>query len=61
MTTPDDIFKKSADGIRKLGLLQIPFTESPVDNDTLDRIFTGREAELGKVFNLFQGSDRRRI
>jgi hypothetical protein len=62
MTTPDDIFDESKSNIPKLGLSQIPFTESPVDNyDSVDRIFTGREAELKKVFNLFQGRDRRRI
>lgn len=61
MNNIDDIFKKSANSIHQLDLRQIPFTESPVDNNTLDRIFTGREAELGKVFNLFQGRDRRRI
>jgi hypothetical protein len=46
-----------------LGLREIPFTESPTDlqTETLQHIFTGREAELRKVFNFFQGRERRRI
>jgi uncharacterized protein (DUF1778 family) len=63
MTTPDDIFKQSFDNIQRLGLKEIPFTESPIDldSDSLGKIFTGREQELRQVFNLFQSRERRRI
>jgi hypothetical protein len=62
MTTPDDIFNQSFDNIQRLGLKEIPFTESPIDlGSNLGRIFTGREQELRRVFNLFQSRERRRI
>lgn len=63
MTTADDIFDQSTGNIQRLGLREIPFTESPIDlsSDTLRYIFTGREAELRQVFNLFQSRERRRI
>ncbi|MGJ3250686.1 MAG: hypothetical protein ACFE0J_06100 [Elainellaceae cyanobacterium] len=56
MTTADDIFDESFDNVKRLGLREIPFTESPVDleSETLRRIFTGRVNELRQVFNLFQ-------
>jgi hypothetical protein len=48
MTTADDIFDQSFSNIQGLGLREIPFTESPIDlgNETLQRIFTGRQ--IGK-------------
>jgi Cdc6-like AAA superfamily ATPase len=63
MTSADDIFDQSFGNIQRLGLKEIPFTESPIDlgSDTLNRIFTGRQAELRQVFNLFQSRERRRI
>ena len=63
MTSADDLFKQSFDNIQRLGLKEIPFTESPIDlnSDTLDRVFTGRKNELTRVFNLFQSRERRRI
>lgn len=63
MTTADDIFDQSHNNIQRLGLQEIPFTESPVDleSKTLNKIFTGRENELRQVFNLFQSRERRRI
>jgi uncharacterized protein (DUF1778 family) len=63
MTYADDIFDQSFSNIKHLGLREIPFTESPTDlqNETLKRIFTGREKELRQVFNLFQSRERRRI
>jgi hypothetical protein len=63
MTNADDIFDQSFDNIRRLGLREIPFTESPIDltSDTLGRVFTGRQDELRKVFNLFQSRERRRV
>lgn len=63
MTTADDIFDESQGNIQRLGLREIPFTESPIDleSETLQRIFTGRETELRQVFNQFQSRERRRI
>ena len=63
MTTADDIFDQSFSNIQRMGLREIPFTESPTDlrSETLQRIFTGRENELRRVFNLFQSRERRRI
>jgi uncharacterized protein (DUF1778 family) len=63
MTTADDIFDQSFSNIQRLGLREIPFTESPIDlrSETLQRIFTGRQNELRQVFNLFQSRERRRI
>ncbi|MGB7416630.1 MAG: ATP-binding protein, partial [Thermosynechococcaceae cyanobacterium] len=63
MTTADDIFDQSVNNIQRLGLTEIPFTESPIDigSDALRYIFTGRRDELGKIFNLFQSRERRRI
>ncbi|MBW4618898.1 MAG: ATP-binding protein [Cyanosarcina radialis HA8281-LM2] len=63
MTTADDIFDRSANNIRRLGLKEIPFTESPIalNSETLRCVFTGREGELEKAFNQFQSRDRRRI
>ena len=63
MTTADDIFDQSTSNVQSLGLLEIPFTESPpdLDSETLQYIFTGREHELRRVFNLFQSRERRRI
>jgi AAA+ ATPase superfamily predicted ATPase len=55
-------FSQSSDNLKRLGLWDIPFTESPTpDSTTLPHLFTGRERELQKVFNLFQGHERRRI
>lgn len=63
MTTADDIFDQSSNNLSRLGLREIPFTESPTDlaSETLQRVFTGRENELRQVFNLFQSRERRRI
>ena len=63
MTTADDIFDQSVNNIQRLGLKEIPFTESPTDlrSETLNHIFTGRQYELRQVFNLFQSRERRRI
>jgi hypothetical protein len=63
MTTADDIFDQSSSNIQRLGLREIPFTESPIDlqSETLQRIFTGRNNELRQIFNLFQSRERRRI
>jgi hypothetical protein len=63
MTTGDDIFDQSTGNVQRLGLYEIPFTESPpdLDSQTLQYIFTGRDNELGKVFNQFQSRERRRI
>ncbi|MDB9496947.1 AAA family ATPase [Spirulina major CS-329] len=66
MTTADDIFDQSSNSIERLGLREIPFTESPIDlldagSETLNHVFTGREHELRQVFNLFQSRERRRI
>ncbi|MBW4483107.1 MAG: ATP-binding protein [Tildeniella torsiva UHER 1998/13D] len=63
MTTADDIFDQSTSNVQGLGLREIPFTESPPDleSETLRYIFTGREAELRRVFNLFQSRERRRV
>jgi AAA ATPase domain len=63
MTYADDIFDQSSCNIQRLGLREIPFTESPTDleGETLRHIFTGRENELRQVFNLFQSRERRRI
>ncbi len=63
MTTADDIFDQSSSNIQRLGLREIPFTESPTDlqSETLQHIFTGRQNELRQIFNLFQSRERRRI
>ncbi|WOD40740.1 ATP-binding protein [Nodosilinea sp. E11] len=63
MTTADDIFDQSTSNVQGLGLREIPFTESPPDleSETLQYIFTGREDELRRVFNLFQSRERRRV
>ena len=63
MTTADDLFDQAASNVQRLGLREIPFTESPPDleSDTLQYIFTGRDKELTRVFNLFQSQERRRI
>ena len=63
MTTADDLFDQSFNSLSRLGLTEIPFTESPIDlqSETLQRIFTGRQKELRQVFNLFQSRERRRI
>ncbi len=63
MTSADDIFDQSTTNVQGLGLREIPFTESPpdLDSETLQYIFTGRENELRRVFNLFQSRERRRI
>lgn len=63
MTTADDLFNESVGNIRRLGLREIPFTESPppLGSQTLKHIFTGRTRELRQVFNLFQSRERRRI
>ena len=52
MTSPDDIFDQAASNIERLGLRQIPFTESPTDlrSETLAHVFTGRDSELRQVF-----------
>jgi hypothetical protein len=63
MTYADDIFDQSSSNIERLGLQEIPFTESPTDleGETLRHIFTGRQNELRQMFNLFQSRERRRI
>jgi uncharacterized protein (DUF1778 family) len=55
-------FSQASKNLERLGLWEIPFTESPTPNSTtLPHIFTGRERELKRVLNLFQGHERRRI
>ena len=63
MTTADDLFDQASSNIERLGLKEIPFTESPIDlqSETLQRIFTGREDKLLQTFNLFKSRERRRI
>lgn len=63
MNNADDLFDQASSNIERLGIREIPFTESPIDlqSETLQRIFTGRENELRRIFNLFQSRDRRRI
>jgi AAA ATPase domain len=64
MTNADDLYQQSQDSLEHLGLSEIPFTESPIDLEKegiLKRVFTGREAELRRVFSLFQSCGRRRI
>jgi len=67
MNITDDLYFQSFNNIRKLGLTQIPFTESPIEpqsksqSKTLDLIFTGRINELSQVFSLCQNTERRRI
>jgi len=63
MTTPYNLFRQAANNIQRLGLKEIPFTESPIDqqSETLQQIFTGREDKLLQTFNLFQSRERRRI
>jgi len=63
MTTADDIFDQSLGNVQRLGLNEIPFTESPIgqQGETLRKIFTGRNDELKRVFNQFASRDRRRI
>ncbi len=63
MTTADDIFDQASNNIERLGLTEIPFTESPTDlqSETLQRVFTGREDKLLQTFNLFKSRERRRI
>jgi len=60
MTSADDIFQQAASGIRRLGLEEIPFTESPVNlqDNTLRRVFTGREDELRHVFTKNNGAGK---
>ena len=45
MTTADDIFDQSFDNLSRLGLNEIPFTESPVDleSETLRRFLQGEK------------------
>jgi hypothetical protein len=63
MINADDIFDQSSSNLERLGLREIPFTESPTDlqGEMLRHIFTGRQSELRQVFNLFQSRERRRI
>lgn len=63
MTNADDLYQPSRNSLERLGLREIPFTESPIDltSETLKRVFTGRVAELKRVFTLFQSRERRRI
>ena len=63
MSTADDIFDQAKGSIERLGLTEIPFTESPtgLGSKTLNQIFTGRENELRQVFKSFQSRERRRI
>jgi uncharacterized protein (DUF1778 family) len=63
MSIGKNIFKQSRNNVQRLGLKEIPFTESPTDlqNETLQNIFTGREKEQLQIFNLFQSRERRRI
>jgi hypothetical protein len=63
MTTADDLFDQASNNIERLGLTEIPFTESPTDlqSETLQRVFTGREDKLLQTFNLFKSRERRRI
>jgi hypothetical protein len=63
MSIGKNIFRQSRNNVQRLGLKEIPFTESPTDlqNETLQNIFTGREKEQLQIFNLFQSRERRRI
>ena len=63
MTNADDLYQQSRSSLERLGLREIPFTESPIDltSETLNRVFTGRIAELKRVFTLFHSRERRRI
>jgi hypothetical protein len=63
MTTAHDIFDQVDNSFDRLGLTEIPFTESPTDphSETLQNVFTGREDKLRQTFNLFKSRERRRI
>lgn len=63
MSTADDIFDQAFSDIEKLGLTEIPFTESPIDlkSETRQNIFTGRDNELKKIFQVLKSRERRRI
>jgi hypothetical protein len=63
MTTAEDLFEPEQAKVQQLGLRKIPFTHSPIDlrTETFRNVFTGREDELRRVFNLFQSRERRRI
>ena len=63
MSTSDDLFAQESNSLQQLGLLEIPFSESPIGLDSigLKKVFTGREDELRQVFRMFQSTERRRI
>ena len=63
MSTADDIFDQAFSDIEELGLTEIPFTESPIDlkSETRQNIFTGRDNELKKIFQVLKSRERRRI
>lgn len=63
MATADDIFDQAIGNLLRLGLKSMPFTESPIgqQGEMLQKIFTGRDNELQKVFSQFTSQDRRRI
>ena len=63
MTNRYSLFRQAASNIQRLGLNEIPFTESPsnLQSETRQQIFTGRDDKLLKVFDMFQSRERRRI
>ncbi len=59
-----DLYRKAVRRPEQLGLQYIPFVEAApesLDASTLPQIFTGRDKELERVFNLFSSPERRRI
>jgi hypothetical protein len=60
MTTADDIFDEVDRNFERLGLTEMPFTESPTDPQ-LQNVFTGRTDKLRQTINLFKSRERRRI
>lgn len=59
-----DLYRKAIRRPEQLGLSHIPFAEASPENlgnQTLQQVFTGRDKELERVFNLFSSPERRRI
>lgn len=63
MSEADRIWEESDDIFSCWELREIPFSESvsTTSLSQLRKVFTGRENELKKIFNLFKGRERKRI
>ncbi len=62
MNQPDSLWDETGEIFSRWNLQEIPFSESASSlQSNLEKVFTGRNSELKRVFQLLRGRERKRI